>query len=171
MDDTRVTEQQEEQKSLEVEGDIVDTAPDEQKQPKKPPKKNVDMITLSEHQAVVEGLQTEIEALKVQMAELEQFKPKVKTEHEIEIEQKQKALFEKEIELELKAANLHEFKDFFKPDNVEQLTEMIKTFQELLNKRRVPTGFIPTDHKQQDKYTQAKSQGNVKDMIKAKLFG
>lgn len=171
MDDTKISEQQEDQQLPIDEGVVKDTQHGELKQPNKQQKRKVETITLSDHKAAVNALQTEIDSLKTQLAALEQYKPQEKSEAEIQLEQIQQSLFAKEIELELKAANLYEFKDFFKVGSTEQLTEMIKSFQELLNKRKVPMGFIPNDHKPQNKYSQAKSQGNVRDMIKAKLFG
>lgn len=117
--------------------------------------------------------QWETEFLNPIKTELEEVKgklPKDLTDEEKAIQTKQQELFVKEVNLTLKENGLEKFASIVKVSNEEELKETIQSLTTIVNEIKVSTGYVPDNHKQQDKYNQAKQNGDTKSMIKT-LFG
>lgn len=103
--------------------------------------------------------------------ELEKYKPKEKSEKEIEIEQREKNLFQKEINLILKDNGLQQFAGFFNPTNIEELNKQIEDFNKILKEKDSKNNFVPNNHpKNNDAYSVAEKNKDVVGMLTAKLF-
>ncbi|ABO48928.1 conserved hypothetical protein [Desulforamulus reducens MI-1] len=113
-------------------------------------------------------IEDELNPLKNQVKELEQFKPKEKSDAEKALEQKEIELWQKEKNLILKENNLHEFADFFNAKNIEQLNKDIKKLNKILEAKKLNNNYVPDGHKgKADSYTQAKKNNDTLGMVKA----
>lgn len=112
---------------------------------------------------ILNPLKTELEDIKTKL-------PKEPTEEEKALQQKQQELFVKEINLTLKENGLEKFASIVKVTNEDELKEVVTSLSSIVNELKVEMGYVPDNHKQQDKYNQAKQNGDTKSMIKT-LFG
>ncbi|GBF32254.1 hypothetical protein DCCM_0447 [Desulfocucumis palustris] len=102
-------------------------------------------------------------------AQVEQYKPKEKSDTEKALEQKEQELWNKEKSLILKEHNLHEFADFFNANDTEQLNKDIEKLNKVLDAKKLNSSYIPDSHKQTDAYTQAEKNKDTIGMIDTKL--
>ena len=109
----------------------------------------------------------ELAPLQTQVAELEQFKPKEKSDAEKALEQKALELWQKEKNLILKENNLHEFADFFSANDAEQLKKDIEKLNKVLESKKLNNSYVPDGHKSADAYSQAKKNNDTLGMVKA----
>ncbi|AKG35260.1 hypothetical protein [Paenibacillus durus] len=128
-----------------------------------------------EQQAYIDQLKTTWETevlapITAERDELLQFKPAEKSDAEKALEQREAELFKKEIDIELKANNLNDFSDLLNVSNTEELKTKVTQLTKILDARKLNNSFQPKGHKQTDKYSQAKAQGDTRNMIKS-IFG
>lgn len=110
----------------------------------------------------------ELAPLQAQVKELEQFKPKQKSDAEKALEAKEIELWQKEKNLILKENNLHEFADFFNGNNAEQLNKQVEQLNKILESKKLNNNYVPDGHKgKADSYTQAKKNNDTLAMVKA----
>lgn len=102
-------------------------------------------------------------------AQVEQYKPKEKSDTEKALEQKEQELWNKEKSLILKEHNLHEFADFFAATNTEQLNKDIEKLNKVLDAKKLNNSYVPDGHKSADAYSKAEKQGDTITMIGTKL--
>ena len=133
-----------------------------------------------EHQAHIDNLikeekekwvTDELNPLTSKVTELEQYKPKQKSDKEIEFEQKEKELWNKEKKLTLKEHGLDKFDAFISADNVENLQKNIDAFKGVMKELNIDNSFIPEQHRKSSKteYEKAAKEGNITGMIGSKL--
>ncbi|AEG61002.1 hypothetical protein [Desulforamulus ruminis] len=110
----------------------------------------------------------ELEPIKAQVKELEQYRPKIKSDQEKALEQKEIELWQKEKNLILKENGLHEFADFFVATNIKQLNRDIEKLNKILEVKKFNNSYVPDGHKgKTDSYTQAKKNNDTFGMVKA----
>ncbi|MFD2703923.1 hypothetical protein [Salibacterium lacus] len=118
-------------------------------------------------QAKQQWKENELNPVVQERDELKQYKPDEKSEEQKKVEQKEKELFEKEVNIELQQKGLEDFADVIQVSNKEELNNMIEQLEKVVNQRKLDNSYQPENHKQSDEYSNAKSNGNTKDMIKA----
>ncbi|MFC0235657.1 hypothetical protein [Fictibacillus phosphorivorans] len=96
-------------------------------------------------------------------------KPKELSEDEVKLQTKQQELFSKEVALTLKENGLEKFASIVKVANEEELKEVVEALTFVVNEFKVEMGYKPTDHKQNDKYSQFEKNKDTKNMIGSKL--
>jgi len=103
--------------------------------------------------------------------ELEQYKPKQKTEQEIAIEAKEKELFNKEVQLFLKENGLEDFVEFLNVSTMDELKIKVDKLKKVLEERKIDNSFIPQQHSKSSKteYEKYAKEGNTLGMISHKL--
>lgn len=101
--------------------------------------------------------------------ELLQYKTVEKSDAEKALEQKQVELWQKEVNLTLKSEGLDAFADFFKVNDIDELTAKIQKFKQIINDMKIDNSYKPSDHKSTNKYSQHEKSGNVVGMIETKL--
>lgn len=111
----------------------------------------------------------ELAPLQTQVKELEQFKPKEKSDAEKALEQKEIELWQKEKNLILKENGLHEYADFFVAKDTEQLNKDIEKLNKILESKKLNNAYVPDGHKSADAYSQAEKNGDTITMIGSKL--
>lgn len=116
-----------------------------------------------------EWVKQELDPLKAQIAELEQYKPVEKTDAEKELDKKAAELWQKEISLTLKEHGLQEFAEFISATDEKELTKQVETLKAILAKKGLDNSFRPSEHKQTDKYSLAESKKDTAGMIASKL--
>lgn len=114
-------------------------------------------------------IEKELNPIVAERDELLQFKPKDLTDDEKALAAKQQELFTKEVELELKSAGLEHFASIVKVSNTDELKEVVKSLTQIVNDIKVSTGYVPSDHKQQNQYDVFASKKDTKGMIGTKL--
>ncbi|MGE8079249.1 hypothetical protein [Peribacillus loiseleuriae] len=124
-------------------------------------------------QDVLDGMKTENDSLKSQ---LEEYQTKITELEDKQLEIEEQAveyvstIQQKDISLKLAEKGLGEFKDFFSNVEPDKLDEQIQKFQHLVKQKEIDNSYKPTNHKQDDTYTQAKNKGDLKSMFGALLF-
>lgn len=118
-----------------------------------------------------EKMEKQVNELQIQLKELEQYKPKQKTEKEIEFEKKEAELWNKEKALILKESGLDKFANFINGDNAENLHKNIDSFKNVLKELKIDNSFIPQEHRKSSKteYEKHAKEGNTLGMIQHKL--
>ncbi|MCM3719169.1 hypothetical protein [Fictibacillus phosphorivorans] len=101
--------------------------------------------------------------------ELLQYKPMELSEDEVKLQTKQQELFSKEVALTLKENGLEKFASIVKVSNEDELKEVVEELTSVVNDYKVEMGYKPTDHKQNDKYSQFEKNKDTKNMIGSKL--
>lgn len=114
-----------------------------------------------------EWKENELDPVVAERDELLKYKPKQKTEQEIALENKEKELLKKEMMIELKTNQVEDFADFFNVTTIEDLNKQIEKLKKILDNRKVDSSYKPSDHKQTDAFSVAKSNGDTLGMIKA----
>lgn len=110
-----------------------------------------------------------INPLKAQVAELEQYRPKEKTDTEKALEQKAAELWQKEVGLTLKEHGLDAFADFIDATDTDGLTKQVESLKTILAKKGLDGSYKPSDHRNNDKYSLAEQKGDTTQMIAHKL--
>ncbi|MGE7217146.1 hypothetical protein ACQKJC_11650 [Priestia koreensis] len=108
--------------------------------------------------------------IQIERDELLQHKPVELTEEQKHIQQGKDDNWKKEVSLTLRENKLESFESIVNVTNDDELKEVVKQLNQIVNDIKVSTGYVPSDHKQTNAYDQAKQQGNTKNMIKS-LFG
>jgi molecular chaperone GrpE len=116
-----------------------------------------------------EWVEKELSPIQSERDELLQYKPKDLSEDEKALQTKQQELFTKEVNLTLKESGLEKFASIVKVANEEELKEVVEALNSVVNELKVDLGFVPTDHKQNDKYSQFEKNKDTKNMIGSKL--
>ncbi|QUL57345.1 hypothetical protein KDC22_13255 [Paenibacillus tritici] len=101
--------------------------------------------------------------------QLLQFKPVDKSDAEKALEQREQELFKKEFTIELKANKLEDFVELLNVSNSEELKDKVAQLAKILEARKLNNSYIPSNHKQTDKYEQALKSGNITEAIDVKL--
>jgi molecular chaperone GrpE len=101
--------------------------------------------------------------------ELLQYKPKELSDEEKALQTKQQELFSKEVSLTLKENGLEQFASILKVSNEEELKEVVESLKSVVNEIKVNSGYVPNDHRQNDKYSQFEKNKDTKNMIGSKL--
>jgi molecular chaperone GrpE len=121
-------------------------------------------------------VEAEINPLKAQLSELEQYKPKQKTDAELALEAKQaeldekaQALWSKEVSVALKAEGLDDFAEFINAKDEAELAEKIQKFKTILGKLEAQNSYKPEQRKASDKFAKMEQTGDTVGMIDAKL--
>ncbi|WP_047152176.1 hypothetical protein [Aneurinibacillus tyrosinisolvens] len=167
---------QEEQKQEETQeqGKVEDKKEEEQ-----PPSDEAKGKTFTEEEVntlVQDGKQellSEIEQLKAQIKELEQYKPVDKTPDQLQIEKDRAEIFSEKVDLALQKSELSDFKQFISGSTIEEVNASIDAFKKLLNQRDLNNGYQPEGDanagKKADAYETAKKNGDYKGMFGALL--
>lgn len=116
-----------------------------------------------------EQLDALINPLKAQVAELEQYRPREKTDEEKALETKAAELWQKEVGLTLKEHGLEGFADFIDATDTDGLSKKIESLKAILAKKGLDGSFKPSDHRNTDKYSLAEQKGDTTQMIAHKL--
>lgn len=128
---------------------------------------NQEQLNEAIEKAKQEWIEKELKPVLAERDELLKYKPKELSEEEEAIKAKEQELFQKEVLLILKENGLEKFAEFFYVESIDELKEKIKKFQSILDELKLSYAYVPTDHKQTDQYSQAKSKGDTIGMIKA----
>jgi hypothetical protein len=111
----------------------------------------------------------ELAPLQAQVTELQQYKPKEKSDAEKALEQKEMELFNKEKNLILREKGLQDFADFLNVTDTEQLNKDIEKLNKVLEAKKLNNTYVPDGHKSADAYNKAEKQGDTITMIGTKL--
>ncbi|MGG3892507.1 hypothetical protein [Geobacillus stearothermophilus] len=90
-------------------------------------------------------------------------------EKQKEIEAKEQELFQKQVQLTLKENGLERFADIVKVSNEDELADVVKKLNGIVNEIKIQNGYIPADHAQIDEYSKYEKEKNVAGMIAVKL--
>lgn len=158
-------EEQEQQE--EVKGDTSKT----EKKSTRTTKKKEDTPTSNKE---VEELQSQIKTLESQLNEKDNSISELQTKlsnFETKAAEQTATIQQKDVELKLAQKGLSEFKEFFANVESENVDEQIEKFQSLMKKKELDNSFKPSDHKQDDKLSQAKNKGDLRGYLGQLMFG
>ncbi|ETI68130.1 hypothetical protein [Neobacillus vireti] len=98
-----------------------------------------------------------------------QYKPKELSDEEKAIQTKQEELWKKEVSLSLKENGLEQFASIINISNEDELKVVVNSLTQIVNDIKVATGYVPSNHKNQNEYDVFASKGDTKGMIATKL--
>lgn len=114
-------------------------------------------------------IEKEYNPLKVELEDVKGKLPKDLSDEEKAIQTKQQELFVKEINLTLKENGLEQFASIIKVGDSDELKEIVGSLTKIVNDIKVSTGYVPSDHKQQNEYDVFAKNKDTKGMIGSKL--
>ncbi|WP_031408015.1 hypothetical protein [Geobacillus vulcani] len=85
------------------------------------------------------------------------------------IAEKEQELFQKQVHLTLKENGLEKFSDIVKVNDENELADVVKKLQNIVNEIRIESGYVPSDHVKTDEYSVYEKKKDVAGMISAKL--
>ncbi|GGJ77117.1 FKBP-type peptidyl-prolyl cis-trans isomerase [Anoxybacillus voinovskiensis] len=85
------------------------------------------------------------------------------------IAEKEQELFQKQVQLTLKENGLDKFADIVKVSNENELADVVKKLQNIVNEIRIESGYVPADHVKTDEYSVYEKKKDVAGMIATKI--
>lgn len=85
------------------------------------------------------------------------------------IAEKEQELFQKQVKLTLKENGLEKFADIVKVSNEDELNDVVKKLQNIVNEIRIESGYVPAEHAKTDEYSVYEKKKDVAGMIATKI--
>ncbi|ACB84817.1 hypothetical protein [Natranaerobius thermophilus] len=129
--------------------------------------KTVEKLVQSHEDKIRTEYSQKLNDMESKIQELEQYKPEEKSEEQKKIEEKENELWQKQVDLTLKENGLDGFEGLITAKDEEDLNNKVEQLNNVLKKKKVNNSYVPREHGSTDKYSQAKQEGNPKEMIKS----
>lgn len=104
-----------------------------------------------------------------ELKELKEQLPREESDEEKALKQKEEELWKKQVQLELKENGLEKFYPLIKVEKEEELKEIVKELNQIINDIKVETGYIPENHAKDNEFNRFEEEKNTKGMIGVKL--